>query len=248
MLMTKNWRVTVLLIGLFAPLAVLLAWPPIAQDVRYHAYADTRAFFGIPHALNVASNVAFLVMGALGLAGARQRRPLGAATSWSVFFAGIALVAFGSAWYHLSPSNSSLVWDRLPMTLAFMALIAALVSEHLSDRLERVVLPAAIAVGVISIAWWHYADDLRLYVWVQFGPLLAIVLLLTAFPARYSHRSYLAWGLAFYVLAKVSEHADRAIFAYTDGVISGHTLKHLVAAVAPFCVYLMLRERKPIAA
>ena len=246
--MSKNWRLAVLLISLFAPLAVLLAWPPIAQDLRYHTYADTRAFFGIPHAFNVASNVSFLVIGALGLLSRQQKQSYGAAVSWSVFFAGIACVAFGSAWYHLTPSNASLVWDRVPMTIAFMALFAALLSEHLSEQLERVALAAAMIVGVGSVAWWHYADDLRLYAWVQFAPLLTIVLLWALYPARYTRRSYLAWGLAFYLLAKFAEHADNAIFAYTAGVISGHTLKHLLAAMAPLCIYLMLREREPIAA
>lgn len=248
MLMTKRWRTTVLLIGLFAPLAVLLALPAIPQDVLYHDYADTRAFFGVPHFLNVASNVAFLVIGTLGLASWRQRRTSGAVASWTVFFAGIVLVAFGSAWYHLWPSNASLVWDRLPMTLAFMGLFAALLSEHLSERLERLALPAAIVVGIGSIAWWYYADDLRIYAWVQFAPLLTIVLLLACYPARYSHRSHLAYGIAFYMLAKWAEHADSALFAYTGDAISGHTLKHLLAAMAPLWIYLMLRERKPIAA
>jgi hypothetical protein len=85
---------------------------------------------------------------------------------------------------------------------------------------------------------------LRIYAWVQFAPLLAIVLLLALFPARYSHRSYLAYGLGFYALAKVTEIADVRIASLTSGALSGHTLKHLLAALAPFCVYLMLRMRK----
>lgn len=245
--MTKNCRGIVLLIGIFAPLAVLLAGPPIAQEVRYHDFADTRALVGIPHFLNVASNLPFLVVGALGLAGCLRQRPSGAAASWTVFFAGTALVAFGSAWYHVSPSNATLVWDRLPMTVAFTALFAGLVSEHLGERLEHAALPTAITVGVGSIAWWYYADDLRIYAWVQFAPLFATVLLLAVFPARYSHRSYLAYGLAFYIFAKLAESADSAILTFTGGAVSGHTLKHLLAAMAPLWIHLMLRERKPVA-
>jgi hypothetical protein len=239
-----RWRAPALLAALFGPLAALLILPPIADDPQYYSLADTRALFGIPSFLNVASNAAFLVVGLIGFLYCVRRRPSGATTSWTLFFAGTALVAFGSGHYHWSPGPDTLVWDRLPMTIAFMGLFAALVSEHLGERLERAVLPAAIALGLGSVLWWHYTGDLRIYAWVQFAPLLAIVLLLALFPARYSHRSYLAYGLGFYVLAKAAEIADGRMAALTSGALSGHTLKHLLAALAPFCVYLMLRARR----
>jgi hypothetical protein len=104
-------------------------------------------------------------------------------------------------------------------------------------------LPVAVVVGILSIVWWQYSNDLRFYAWVQFGPLAAIVYMLVVYPARYPHRRYLAIGLVFYAVSKIFELADGAIFAATGGTISGHSLKHLVAALAPLCVYLMLRAR-----
>lgn len=244
--MTRRSRAVALLAGLVAPLAALLALPPIPQDLAYHALADTRALLGIPSFLNVASNLAFLAVGGFGVAVCLRKPVPGAAASWIVFFAATALVAVGSAWYHAAPDNATLVWDRLPMTVAFMAVFAALVSEHIEPGLEKIVLPAAIAVGTGSIAWWQYAGDLRLYAWVQLAPLLTIALLLAAFPARYTHRAWLAYGLAFYLLAKAAEVGDSAVYALTANTVSGHTLKHLLAAMAPLCIALMLRARKPL--
>jgi hypothetical protein len=111
-----------------------------------------------------------------------------------------------------------------------------------------VLLAPAVAVGLASVAWWAYTGDLRVYFWVQAVPLLAIVFVMVAYRARYTHRAYLAYGLAAYVIAKGAEFHDREIYTLTSQVVSGHTLKHLLAALAIFFVYLMLRRRKQIRA
>lgn len=246
---TVRPRELALVFLMLAPLAVMfVAVPPIPQDPAYHALADHRTFFNVPNFLNVASNIGFLIVGGLGLMLCLDAGVAGAPRSWIVFFFGTLLVAFGSAYYHWMPNNATLVWDRLPMTIAFMALFAALIAEHVRPEIERTLLRVAIAVGILSVGWWHYTDDLRFYAWVQFAPLLAIVYILIAYRGRYTHRGYLAWGLVFYGLAKVTEFADAAIFSATAGAISGHSLKHLLAAAAPFCIYLMLRKRKPVPA
>ena len=230
---------------MLAPLTVMfVAVPPIPQDPGFHALADRRTFLGVPNLFNVVSNLGFLLVGFLGVRLCLGKGVRGAARSWMVFFFGTLLVAFGSAYYHWTPNNATLVWDRLPMTIAFMALFAALVAEHVRPEIERTLLRVAIAIGIISVGWWHYTGDLRPYAWVQLAPFLAIVFMLIAFPARYTHRGYLLWGLVIYGLAKVAEFGDTAIFSATAHVISGHTLKHLLAALAPYCVYLMLRKRE----
>lgn len=229
---------------MLAPLAaVFVALAPIPQDPAYHNLADNRTFLNVPNFLNVATNLAFLVIGLMGLVLCLGRRIDGAARSWTTFFFGTLLVAFGSAYYHWNPNNQTLVWDRLPMTIAFMALFAGLIAEHVRPEIERTTLRVALAVGIVSIGWWHYTDDLRLYAWVQFGPLLAIVYLLIAYRGRYAHRIYLLWGLVFYAAAKVFEFGDSAVYSATDHAISGHSIKHLLAAVSPYCIYLMLRKR-----
>lgn len=242
-----GWREWTLVVLAVLPLVVLmLGVEPIPQDPAYHVLADSRTLFGAPNFANVASNLAFLLVGALGLHLCLTRRADGAARSWLTFFVGASAVAFGSAYYHWAPDNATLTWDRLPMTIVFMALLCALVSEHVRLELERVLLPAVLVIGVASVAWWRYTDDLRLYAWVQFAPLLMIAFLLLAYPGRYTHRAYLAYGLVAYGLAKVAEVGDGAIFELTAGTISGHTVKHLLAATAVLVVYLMLSRRRRI--
>src|SRR5215218_6230404 len=228
-----RWRELTLFGILVVPLATLiLGVPPIAQNQAYHSFADTRSVFRVPHFANVASNVVFLALGIAGRHVCASGTALGAVHSWRVFFWGTTAIAAGSAFYHWNPNNSALAWDRLPMTLAFMALFTALLAEHVALALERLVLPLAVFAGAASVAWWLYADDLRFYAWVQFAPLAGIVFLLLAHRGCYSHRRFLAFGLAAYLLAKAAEWADGAVFEVTSGTISGHTLKHLLAGIA----------------
>ncbi|MGQ0752585.1 MAG: ceramidase domain-containing protein [Betaproteobacteria bacterium] len=242
------WREWVLCGVALALLAGALAVEPIAQNLAYHHFADRRAALGVPNFLNVASNLAFLLVGAAGLALCIRREGHGATLSWGVLFLGAALVAVGSGYYHWAPDNASLVWDRLPMTVGFMGLFVALLSEHIHEKLERYMLLPALLLGAASVAWWHQADDLRFYAWVQFMPLVTISLLVALYSGRYTHRRYLVYGLACYLAAKVAEALDRQIYTVSGELLSGHTLKHLLAALALYYVYAMLRRRAPVAA
>jgi hypothetical protein len=226
--------------------ALVVASRPIAQDPQYHRFADSRTFFGVTHFANVVSGLPFMLVGVLGLRLCFQRRMEGARRAWAVFFAGALLVSIGSGYYHSAPSDATLVWDRLPMTIAFMGLFVALVSEHIMGDLERKWLLPAVLVGIASVVWWHHTGDLRPYIAVQLAPLLAIPVVLAAYRGRYTHRAYLLYGLLCYVLAKAVEVGDDAVLAGTSGAFSGHTLKHLLAALAMFFVYRMLRLRQKV--
>jgi hypothetical protein len=240
-----GWREAALLVLVFGPLLylLLLHGGPIPQDLSYHELADVRSCLGLPNCGNIATNILFLVVGAAGMLWCLRHGGIGAWRSWMVFFLGVALVFFGSAYYHRAPDNDSLVWDRLPMAVAFMGLFAALLAEHISEKMERALLVAAVAIGIASVLWWQHTDDLRVYLWVQLAPLLAIPYVIAVFPGRFTHRHYLLYGVGFYALSKVAEYYDHGIYALTSAAISGHSLKHLLAAAAPFCVYLMLRRR-----
>ena len=148
-----------------------------------------------------------------------------------------------SSYYHLAPDDNTLVWDRLPMSAGFMALLVAVLAEHLQPRLEKILLAPAILVGIASIVVWHATGDLRLYVWVQFMPLLVIPAVLLLFDNPYTHGRLLLVALAVYALAKLAEHYDGVVFEATGKIISGHSLKHLLAALALFVVYRMLQRR-----
>jgi len=234
-----------------------LLLPRIPQNPAYHNFADQRRLLGIPNCLDVVSNVPFLLVGVVGLAvllrvASVGRSFLNSSERWPymIFFLGVALVSFGSAYYHLAPDNTRLVWDRLPMTLAFMSFLAAMVVERVSLRTGLVLLPALLAVGIGSVLSWHWSElagrgDLRFYGFVQFYPAVGIPLLVLLFPPRYTRTGDLVGIAGFYVLAKVFEVLDRQVLAL-GGLVSGHTLKHLAAALASYWVLRMLKLRSPL--
>lgn len=244
----RYWREGTLVLVPLALLAGIMAAGPIPQDPAYHQFADRRVMLGFPNLVNVASNLLFLIFGMIGTAFCVGPRKPTAYVSWATVFMGGILISLGSGYYHWAPDSTTLVWDRLPMTVAFVGLFAALVGEHVNERIECEVLVPALVIGVASVAWWHYTDDLRFYVWVQAAPLVAIPIMVAMFPGKYTHRKYLLYGLGFYVLAKLAEVADRELFSLTSNAVSGHSLKHILAAFSFLCVYLMLKRRERVAA
>ena len=240
-----------LVLFVLAALAPLLYFgaAPILQPAAYHDLADQRSILGIGHFWNVVSNLPFLVVGLMGL-DLLRRKPEEAGAGWAALFGGNVLVAFGSAWYHSNPNDATLIWDRLPIGIAFMGFFTALLVEHLEGtarELARRLLAPLIAVSAAAIWWWHESGDLSLWVWVQAAPMLAVVLVLALLPGRYTHRRYLAYALACYAAAKFFELGDLQLMQWTGGLMSGHTLKHVAAAAGVWCFYVMLRERKSLA-
>ena len=181
---------------------ILLALAPIPQDPLYHHFADTRTILGIPNALNVISNFPFLLVGLLGL---RHIIKNGTPNTllYFIFFTGIFSVSLGSSYYHLNPNNNTLVWDRIPMTVGFMAFFCSVIAERVSVKLAYRLVAPLLILGVFSVWYWHHYQiigqgDLRLYVFVQFFPMLAIPYLLLVYPAQYSQSVYLWSSLASY--------------------------------------------------
>src|SRR5688572_6671366 len=106
-----GWREAVLALLILAPLACLFLFVgPIPQDQSFHALADRRTFLGVPNFADVASNLPFLLVGAAGMLWCFGNAGAGARSSWMVLFLGVALVFFGSGYYHLAPHDDSLVW------------------------------------------------------------------------------------------------------------------------------------------
>jgi hypothetical protein len=245
---------------LFLALAIILIVvaclaPRTPQPLSYHNFADQRAWLGIPNFGDVASNLPFAVFGIWGLvflasdaSAARFVHPRERILYYFVFL-GILLTAFGSAYYHLAPDNNRLVWDRLPMTIVFMALIAAMIAERVSLKLALWLLPFLLAIGIASVAQWHYSEvrgegDLRFYAAVQTAGVLALLVALALRP-RYTRSSDLAVAVGFYVLAKILETFDQQIFSM-GYIVSGHTLKHLAAAASGLWILKMIMKRVPI--
>jgi hypothetical protein len=221
--------------------------PSLRQPESYHHFADDRTLAGIPNCLNVVSNVAFLVAGLMGLwfvAGRDHFIDPRERAAYVVFFLGVCGTCFGSSYYHWAPRDATLAWDRLPMTLAFMSLLAAMIAEHVSVTAGARLLWPLVAAGAASVWWWRWTENLWPYMAAQYYSIFLIGWLLLFFPPSYTRSHDLLTVTGFYILAKIAEALDERIYAWT-GWISGHTMKHLIAAVAVYWVLRMLRKREP---
>lgn len=224
------------LIGVFGFL------PPIPENPAYHHFAPSTVFTTqIPNGLNVLTNIPFAIVGCYGLILCVRSRPKIASWSWALFFAGVGLTAAGSAYYHWKPDDARLVWDRMPMTIAFTGLFSGMLSELIDPKVERYLLAPLFVAGILSVLYGYIAEDLRAYGLIQFFPLVALSLLLPIIPERYDRGHLLCYALLFYVAAKAFELNDQETFLLTG--IGGHPIKHLLASCSTFCILLRLGKR-----
>ena len=254
--MGRNAHIRIIIALSLMVVGIVSYIPPIPQDLAYHAFIDNRALWGIPNFGDVVGNLPFILFGVMGYGFVYKnqknhqcfilpKEPL----LWKIFFFGTALVGFGSGYYHLNPNNETLVWDRLPMTIAFMSFFSLVIMERISVKKGLMLFPVLLGIGIASVWYWDYTEslgqgDLRLYVLVQFLPLLLMPLMFWLFPAQYSGLKYLGFVLGWYILAKLLEHFDGAVFALSQQTVSGHTLKHLAASVSVYTMLLYLKKRK----
>jgi hypothetical protein len=253
----RGVRLAIILAVCAAAVVLLCLQPRIPLGPHYHQFADTRALLGIPNCMNVLSNIPFLVAGLMGLAWltgrgagasfllARERAP------YYVFFAGVTLTGAGSLWYHLSPGNARLPWDLLPMTCSFMSIVMAQVMERISIRAGFVLFAPLLLLGLASVLYWQYSEaqgrgDYRFYLFVQFFSPVVLAMIVTLFPPRYTGTRYLVIAFLLFVVAKIFELFDSAIYTLT-GFVSGHSLKHATAGISCYWILLWLQRRRPVA-
>ena len=241
-----TWRRGTLILIPLAVTAGIFSMPAIPQDLGYHMFADTRPFLGIPNFGNVISNGAFLISGLLGLSFLFRDRDTNMRLAWWAFFTGVLLVTLGSGYYHWQPADETLVWDRLTMTIAFSAATAAFIADYVKKQLEKPLLIFLLPVGMASVIYWHLTNDLRVYFVVQGTVFLTLLAVLALFVKSGPDRKYVLLALGCYVLAFLSEQTDARIFELTNGVVSGHTIKHLFAGLAPYWLYRMLTRSSTV--
>lgn len=231
---------------------------PIRQDQNYHRFADSRALFGLENAADVLSNAAFLLVGVLGLLflwrerGRFLENERGRSTRFAlpeemraywVLFSAVAATGFGSIYYHLAPDDARIAWDRLSIAVAIMSLLAAVVAERIDVKAGAKLLLPLVTAGAASVLYWSAFDDLRPYVLVQYGSIAVMLALCAWSPSRYSRGGVIFAAAALYGIAKVFEFQDREIYELTGRLVSGHTLKHLVAAAALYAILWSLERR-----
>ena len=232
-------------------IAALFLIPPFAQPLWYHDFADQRSLLGIPNFWNVVSNVPFLFVGGLGIwhvASAGSTLDSGERRMYLFLFAAVALTGIGSAYYHLDPNNNRLVWDRLPIAVTFMALFGIILAEHLDRRAGNLLFIPLVALGVASVFYWHLTEtwgrgDLRPYFLTQLYPAVAMPFILWLCPSRHTGTGNLYSAMAWYAGAKLYEFLDEDVFSIGQ-VISGHTLKHIGAAVSCAMIFVWIRRRR----
>jgi hypothetical protein len=247
---TSKYRI---LIGIsVVALGAAILAPRIAQDPLYHQFADQNAFLSIPNTLNVLTNLLFGWIGLEALYRLLRQKSLRivdvAYPAYLVFFAALILIAAGSGYYHWRPDNQTLVWDRLPMTIAFMSFFTIMLAERISVSLARMLFPVLIGVGIASIAYWYLSEqngqgDLRPYALIQFLPMLLSPLILLLFASRYTRSYDLWWFLAWYLIAKICEYFDAELLSLLT-VLSGHSLKHIAASIGCLVFLRHLRFRR----
>lgn len=238
--------------------AIACFWfvPPIAQPQWYHDFADKRPFLGIPNFWNVISNLPFCYVGLSGIwwvlsAGSAEAFD-DPSERWmyACLFGAVALTGVGSSYYHLDPNNDTLVWDRLPIAVTFMALFAVIISERVDRRLGMWSFGPLVVLGGATVVYWHLSEtwgrgDLRPYFLAQFYPIIAIPVILWFCPSRYTKTGYLYSAIGWYMAAKCYEFLDGDIYSFGH-IISGHTLKHIGAAVSCYMILSWVRQRRLI--
>lgn len=242
-------RLPALLMGI--AIAGLWIYGPVAQFSSYHDFADQRRLWGVPHALNVLSNLGFALVGLWGLYRTEWMRALPGlargAHGYRLFLVSLVLTAFGSGYYHLDPNDARLFWDRVPIALASAGLLAAVHAETSPRTPPRDFTWALAAAGVASVVWWTWTarrgtGDLGPYLLMNLMPLVLIPLWQAIHGSPRADRTSFLVAIALYAAAKLAELQDHQIQTLL-GVISGHTLKHLLATAAGAVITLRLVKR-----
>jgi hypothetical protein len=240
-----------LLVACLALLA-LGAWgPSITQPSHYHAFADQRALFGVPNMMDVLSNLAFVGFGLGGIWRIlrwphRVLSPVQQSLT-TLFFFGLVVTALFSGWYHLQPDNEGLVIDRCGMAIAFAGLLGLAAATRVSDRAGQWLTLAVLVCGACSI--WILSTSSNVLPWavLQYGG-IALMLGLGFLASRESALP-VPWitVIVVYALAKFLEQTDAQVYHLTGEMVSGHTLKHIVASFAALPVLrAMSRTSHPL--
>lgn len=241
--MTTTTRERILWTALLVLVALAIGLPPLQQPASYHAFADQRSLLGVPRALDTLSNLPFLAFGLWGLWRLHNAAALPAAQRRMVllFFVGLLATAAGSGWYHLAPDDARLVWDRAGMTPGFAGIVGLVVAQRVSNRAATPAAAATLLLGWLAITVWQRTGNLMPWATVQIGAVLLILCLLQVPPLPAALP--VAWWpiVASYALAKAAETFDIPIYE-TVGLVSGHTLKHLLASLAALPVIAALNR------
>lgn len=235
-------KISRLLLGsvmLFAVGTVLQFVWPLSQAASYHHFADERALGVLHNASDVLSNLVILAAGAMNLRWVIRHASSQPSQFPGMLVAafGLILTAFGSAWYHAAPSDSTLVWDRFPMTIVFAGILAMLWTSVTRQRVGWVQMLILVVVSLGTIGYWLAFNSLWPYAILQFGGLALIVGMTVARKVD----GLFAWIMliVFYAIAKVFESFDWQVWDLSHHLFAGHALKHIASGLAGAALILV---------
>jgi hypothetical protein len=253
---TPRWAWRAIWITLLLLWVVALLWGPdlmrgVGMDLNAHGHAslyaqghpfvDARALWGMPNGMDVLSNVPLVLAGLIGLLTLRGKRlPRATGPAITVFFAGVLLAGMGSAWYHWAPDAQGLVVDRLGMSVTFTGAIAVALAERVGQRAAQTSLAAILATAIVSAALPYTHGNVLPWAVVQFGGMALILWAATRTRLGDAVGVNLGALITIYALAKLCELNDATLFHLSCEWISGHSLKHSVAALAACPVIVAL--------
>lgn len=211
---------------------------PITRGPAFHHYADTRTWLGIPNTLDVVSNVAF-VIAALWM----WRRTKGLAR---LACAGTAAIGIGSAIYHWAPSDTTLAFDWAPIATTLMWVLATIVEDRGGPG--RAVAAIGGTLAITSVGYWlatggTHGGDMTAYVVVQAAG-VALPPLVALFRQGRIPALPLVAALGLFGLARLAAAHDQELLTAVG--VSGHTLKHVLAASAAAIVLRAMRAARGI--
>ncbi len=236
-----------LILGVFALVLFSYAFymKPLPQDPAFYNFADTALFLGVPNFWNVATNLPFLGVGLWGIWHLiRFPRPKNL-SSW-IYFGGVFFTGVGSTYFHWTPTPDSLMWDRLPMTVAFSGFFATLISVLVNRKWGYHLGWILSLYGISSVIYWRYTEslgegDLRPYALLQAGILAYIPLTLTLYREQKKALRWVLGAFLAYAGAKILEFYDHEVF-HILGVCGGHPLKHLTAGLATWFLAMWILQ------
>lgn len=219
----------------------------VSQNLSYHNFADQRTIFRIANFLNVVTNLPFALIGVVGLRKSRKLPEKKVKNIFSAVFIGFLLLTLGSGYYHFSPNNHSLVYDRLPITMVLMSFFSFIVYDCVDSQKGYTALFVLNSIGILSVVYWIMTEqagkgDVRWYGLVQFFPLIGIPLIIWLYKPTFHCTKEIVWMFLFFGLAKLTESFDKEIYIALHQLISGHSLKHLLMATAGYKITLLVMK------
>lgn len=227
-------------------------------------FADGRGWQGLPNVMDVLTNLPFVLLGVWGLCRlhaleraheealdaaalpqAEAHRPVNTLDCAWMFFAGLLVTAAGSAFYHLQPDALRLAADRSGMVIAFAGLIGCAVCDRVSARAGWAAAWCMLGGGLLAVVVCQETGNVLPWAVAQFGGMVLVLALALMRPVGGAIGLRLGWVILFYALAKLFELGDHAVYEATGHLISGHSVKHLLAALAAWPVLQALRTLAP---